>query len=112
MRWRSGCGSRRTPADARGAAGGTGVSEAHGEQDFECGQCDGVGFHNIDWVIAGGESGRNARPMKLEWVRVLRDECSAAGVPLFVKQLGGHPQKRDRFEDFPEDVRIREWPDV
>ena len=40
------------------------------------------------WVIAGGESGKNARPMRPEWVRQLRDDCAARGVPFFFKQWG------------------------
>ena len=40
----------------------------------------------IAWVIAGCESGRGARPMGLGWVRSLRDQCVAAGVPFFFKQ--------------------------
>lgn len=42
----------------------------------------------IDWVICGGESGRNARPMHPDWARSLRDQCAAAGVPFFFKQHG------------------------
>lgn len=42
----------------------------------------------IDWVIVGGESGPNARPMHPAWVRSLRDQCAAAGVPLLFKQWG------------------------
>lgn len=42
----------------------------------------------FDWVICGGESGANARPMRLEWARGLRDQCRAAGVPFFFKQWG------------------------
>lgn len=44
----------------------------------------------IDWVIAGGESGAGARPMRPEWARSLRDRCQAAGVPFFFKQWGEH----------------------
>lgn len=40
----------------------------------------------IDWVIVGAESGRGARPMNLDWVRALRDQCHMAGMPLFFKQ--------------------------
>jgi protein gp37 len=43
----------------------------------------------IDWVIAGGESGPKARPMKREWVRGVRDQCKKARVPFFFKQWGG-----------------------
>ena len=42
----------------------------------------------IDWVIAGGESGPHARPMHPDWVRGLRDQCEAAGVPFLFKQWG------------------------
>ena len=42
----------------------------------------------IDWVIAGGESGRGARPMHPQWARLLRDECKEAGIPFHFKQRG------------------------
>ena len=43
----------------------------------------------IDWVIAGGESGRRgARPAHPDWFRSLRDQCAAAGVPFHFKQWG------------------------
>jgi len=41
-----------------------------------------------DWVIVGGESGHEARPMHPEWARLLRDQCAAAGVPFLFKQWG------------------------
>jgi protein gp37 len=44
----------------------------------------------IDWVIAGGESGPRARPMKPEWVRSIRDQCKKDSVPFFFKQWGAH----------------------
>lgn len=42
----------------------------------------------IHWVIVGGESGPGARPMDPDWVRSIRDQCVAAGVPFFFKQWG------------------------
>lgn len=42
----------------------------------------------IDWVICGGETGPRARPMRPGFVRSLRDQCQAAGVPFFFKQWG------------------------
>jgi protein gp37 len=45
----------------------------------------------IQWVIAGGESGPNARPCDVAWLRSIRDQCRDAGVPVFVKQLGARP---------------------
>jgi protein gp37 len=49
-----------------------------------CPQCLG----GLDWVIVGGESGLNARPMHPDWVRSIRDQCKAARVPFFFKQWG------------------------
>lgn len=43
---------------------------------------------SIDWCIVGGESGAQARPMHPDWVRDLRDQCAAAGVPFHFKQWG------------------------
>jgi len=42
----------------------------------------------LHWVIAGGESGPNARPSHPKWFRILRDDCAAAGVPFLFKQWG------------------------
>lgn len=42
----------------------------------------------IDWVICGGESGGQARPMHPDWARSLRDQCKVAGVPFMFKQWG------------------------
>ena len=47
----------------------------------------------IDWLIAGGESGPNARPMDESWVRDIRDQCGSAGVAFFFKQWGGRTPK-------------------
>jgi protein gp37 len=47
----------------------------------------------IDWVIVGGESGPEHRPIRVEWVRDLRDRCNAAGVAFFFKQWGGRTPK-------------------
>jgi protein gp37 len=41
-----------------------------------------------DWVVAGLETGAGARPLDLDWIRNLRDEVKAAGLPFFIKQLG------------------------
>lgn len=60
---------------------------------YGCQTCMFEGWHQIakpqiDWVIVGGESGPNARPMHPEWARSLRDACASAGVPYFFKQWG------------------------
>jgi len=47
----------------------------------------------IDWVIVGGESGPEARPMREEWVTEIRDNCLDAGIPFFFKQWGGRTPK-------------------
>jgi protein gp37 len=41
----------------------------------------------LDWVIAGGESGPRSRPVHPAWIRSLRDQCQASGVPYFFKLL-------------------------
>lgn len=51
-------------------------------------QADWFWSSNIKWVIAGGESGPKARPVHPDWIRGLRDQCTAAGVPFFFKQWG------------------------
>jgi protein gp37 len=90
--------------------------------------------HLLDWVIVGGESGKNARPCNVEWIRSIKDQCQTAGVPCFVKQLGAapavsretdctgytmvHGDARVRLRDpkggdpseWPEELRVREFP--
>lgn len=46
------------------------------------------GLRRLDWVICGGESGPQARPISPDWARSLRDQCAAAGVPFLFKQWG------------------------
>ncbi len=53
-----------------------------------------LNLDGIDWVIVGGESGPGARPMDVDWVRHIRDQCLAVGVPFFFKQWGGTNKKR------------------
>jgi protein gp37 len=48
----------------------------------------------LEWVIVGGESGPDARPMEMGWARKIRNECAHYGVPFFLKQLGGWPDAR------------------
>lgn len=63
---------------------------------------------DIDWVIVGGESGRDARPMEAAWATSLRDQCAAAGVPFFFKQWGG--LRPDEAGCHLEDVEFKQWP--
>lgn len=92
---------------------------------------------HLDWIIIGGESGGGSRPFDLAWARSIRDQCKAAGVACFVKQMGssprwspegeqwwkgphtngdGAPRFADRkggdIAEWPEDLRVREWPTV
>lgn len=88
----------------------------------------------LDWVVVGGESGPGARPMDLAWARAIVEQCRAASVPVFVKQLGARPEVRAMKDDingrpfesavpfwlrdkkggdpveWPEDLRVREFP--
>lgn len=93
------------------------------------GPLDALGEHGLhggpgqlDWVVVGGESGPGARSMVLGWAKTIVRHCRAAGVPVFVKQLGAHPINRegephpvsDRagkvMADWPEELRVQEWP--
>ena len=84
-----------------------------------------------DWVIIGGESGPNARVCHTSWMSLLVSQCRAAGVKVFVKQLGARPvgasgfreaskgsggplkmqdSKGGDWSEWPEDLRVREMP--
>lgn len=52
---------------------------------------DGVTRNKLDWYIVGGESGPKARHCNVEWIRSIVEQGKAAGVPVFVKQLGSSP---------------------
>lgn len=90
---------------------------------------------DLHWVIVGGESGANARPMDLAWARSLVAQCREAGVACFVKQLGANIRglKKDGIDhdaisailgstyhlrdrkggdpsEWPADLRVREFP--
>lgn len=68
-------------------------------------------LHKIDWVIVGGESGPECRPMELGWARDIRRHCHLAEVAFFMKQLGGYPDKGKGLNSFPLDLQVREFPD-
>ncbi|MCX6233756.1 MAG: phage Gp37/Gp68 family protein [Bacteroidetes bacterium] len=51
-------------------------------------------LNNIDWIIVGGESGRNPRQMKIEWVLDIKEQCEKAGVAFYFKQWGGTNKKK------------------
>lgn len=57
------------------------------------GPLHGLDLTAIDWLIAGGESGPNYRPVQPEWVRHLRDRCELDGTAFFFKQWGGRTPK-------------------
>lgn len=48
---------------------------------------------DVDWVIVGGESGPNARPMRKQWVKDVRDQCIKTNTSFFFKQWGGSTSK-------------------
>jgi len=52
-----------------------------------------LNLDNIDWVIVGGESGPNSRPIKKDWVIDIKDQCKEADVAFFFKQWGGKNKK-------------------
>lgn len=71
----------------------------------------------VDWVICGGESGPKARPMHPDWLRSLRDQCAAAGVPFLFKQWGEWAPRAGKIfgsgTDFQSlDPSCTRWPQV
>lgn len=54
--------------------------------------CNPLAHEALDWIIVGGESGSKARPFDVSWARSTVSQCKAAGVPVFVKQLGSQPR--------------------
>ena len=49
----------------------------------------------VHWVIVGGESGPGARPMAIEWVRDIRDQCQQGECPILFQAVGRSAQKRN-----------------
>lgn len=78
----------------------------------------------IDWVIIGGESGREARPYDIDWARRIIAACDAAGVHAFHKQFGAkpfdstgrwkalnfHPMHGPDIAEWPAELQVREYP--
>lgn len=62
-----------------------------------------TGWGGLDWIIVGGESGPHARPMETVWAESLRDQCRAAEVPFFFKQMA-------RKAPIPASLMVREFP--
>jgi protein gp37 len=86
----------------------------------DLGQLDLSGIH---WAIVGGESGPGSRPFHLSWARDLIHQCKRQKVACFVKQVGHRPvvdnnplkiynPKGGEMADWPEDIRVRQYPDV
>lgn len=95
-----------------------GCPKCSGELEFVCPDCSHAMVYqhpdtpNIDWVIAGGESGPDARPMHPAWARCLRDQCAAAGVPFFFKQNGEYASVSEvegagEHYQFPDGATVR-----
>ncbi len=53
-----------------------------------------LNLEKIDWVIVGGESGQNPRPMEADWVIDIHEQCKISGVAFFFKQWGGKNKKK------------------
>jgi protein gp37 len=81
----------------------------------------------LDWIVTGGESGRGARPCNIGWIRSIVEQCKDTDCPVFVKQMGSNPcydgfnepqpfslvdKKGGDWSEWPEDLRIREFPRV
>jgi protein gp37 len=77
-----------------------------------------INLDGIHWMIFGGESGQQARPLDLNWIRDGIRICRQKGIAPFVKQLGQNWSKSVKAKDshggdpmeWPEDLRVREFP--
>lgn len=73
-------------------------------------------LNGIDWVIVGGESGRDSRECNIDWIEGIVKQCKNAGTKVFVKQLGSDcnwntkDRKGGNIDEFPANLRIREMP--
>ncbi len=78
---------------------------------------------SVDWVIIGGESGSGARPCDINWISSIIKQCQSSRVPVFVKQLGSHPvnlscqlklhdHRGGDMQEWPIELKIREFPEV
>jgi protein gp37 len=64
----------------------------------------------LHWVICGGESGPERQEMEAEWAQTLMMDCYVNCIPFFMKQMGGWPDKRGKWEQIPEALQLREFP--
>jgi protein gp37 len=81
------------------------------------GPLSNLDLSGIDWVIVGGESGPNARPVKEAWIMDIRDQCLDAKVPFFFKQWGGINKKKAgrelegrTWDEMPMDLSYHTYP--
>jgi protein gp37 len=91
--------SGRIPADDEGPERiGYMVGQDDGKSSLWPTRRQAMERSGLHWVIVGGESGTNARPMHPHWARSLRDQCEAFGIPFLFKQWGewGEPDSIER----------------
>ncbi len=72
---------------------------------------DWSGYEFIRWMVVGGESGPGFRRFEWAWMRSAYTFCRAHKIAFFAKQGGGFPDKHERLEDLPADLRVREYPE-
>ncbi len=100
------------PVDVEAAIHASNCQKRQFNGNAEC-TCQGKRFATLDWIIVGGESGPGARPMETAWAQSIVDQCKAAGVAVFVKQLSsGGPKAIKDMALFPEPLRVRQMPEV
>jgi protein gp37 len=69
------------------------------------------GQSGLDWIVCGCESGPKRRPCKVEWIRDLKNQCVAAGVPFFLKQGPGYFNGKSGIYKMPE-LDGKEWREI
>jgi len=63
----------------------------------------------ISWIIQGGESGHRRRPFNLNWAYSMKEQCQAANVPYFFKQID---QVYEKKFGMPKDLQIQQFPKI
>ena len=68
------------------------------------------GDGGLGWIIVGCESGSRKRPCEIRWIRDIVNQCGAAKVPVFVKQININGKVSHDIKEFPEDLQVRQYP--
>lgn len=101
----------KCPAAVRWVSYEPALDKVYWDCHTDIGECDSDGhwLKGIVWIVAGGESGKNARPANPDWFRHAYHQCKCMNVAFYMKQMSGNTAAKRKA--IPEDLMIREYPD-